>query len=506
MALINKFVTWRMKKRAHQMELFIKYPLEVQAELLRKLVSTSQNTVTGKKAQFKDVRNYQDFKSSLPTVSYEDIEEDILSVKDGAQNLFWPTEIKWFAKSSGTTNSKSKFIPVSKEAIEECHFKGGKDMLSIYFHHNPETRIYSGKGLLLGGSKQINQISNESFYGDLSAILISNLPFWVAIKRMPDMDTMLMEEWEEKLEIMSTQTIGKNITHVAGVPSWTMVLFKKILEKTGAQNIHEVWPNLELFMHGGVSFEPYREQYKRLLPSPKTHYLETYNASEGFFGIQYQPDSPDMLLMLDYGIFYEFIPMSEIDNANPSIIDLSEVMIGVNYAMVISTNSGLWRYKLGDTIMFTSTSPYLFRITGRTKHFINAFGEELIIQNADLAIRYACEKTNAQFREYTAAPYFMDENNTGGHEWIIEFDLAPSDLGEFTQFLDDKLKELNSDYEAKRHKGMVLQFPKIKIGNPGVFQEWLKRNNKLGGQNKIPRLSNNRIFLEQILEIDKIKG
>lgn len=494
-------MSWLMKKRIHQIELFIKYPKEVQQEVLKKLVNTAIDTDYGKKFHFDAIASYEDFRKQIPIRTYEEIESDILAVKDGQQNVFWPSEIKWFAKSSGTTSAKSKFIPVSKESLIDCHYKGGKDMLSIHCNNFPQTKIFKGKGLMLGGSRQINQINAESYYGDLSAILIANLPFWVSIRRTPDIHTMLMEEWEEKLDRIAHQTIHQNITNISGVPSWTLVLFKKVLEITGKQNIHEVWPNLELFIHGAVCFEPYKQQFQELLPDPKMRYLETYNASEGFFGIQYKNDFDDLLLMLDYGIFYEFIDMNDFNAGNMNAIPIWEVQEGVNYAMIITTNGGLWRYLIGDTIKFTSIEPYTIKITGRTKHFMNAFGEEVIVQNADQALMKACEATNASISEYTAAPKYMDNQSTGSHEWIIEFAISPDNEQLFKETLDEELKKLNSDYEAKRYKDMVLLFPSIHFAPKGTFYQWMKNRGKLGGQNKIPKLSNDRKYLDEILQL-----
>ena len=501
MAFVGKLISWRMQKRAHQMELFVKYPVEVQQEVLLKLLSTAAETDYGKRYGFDKIESYADFKKALPIATYEDLEPEINRVKNGDQNILWPTEIKWFAQSSGTTSSKSKFIPVSKESIKDCHYKGGKDMLSIYFRHKPKSEIYSGKGMILGGTKQINQINNESYYGDLSAIIISNLPFWVALKRTPDMDIMLMEDWDEKLEKMANQVIPQNITHISGVPSWMLILFKKILEKTGAHHIHEVWPNLELYMHGGVSFEPYRSQFQSLLPGEGLSYLETYNASEGFFGIQYNINEPGLMLMLDYGIYYEFIPISEVDKPDPIVLSLAEVELNENYAMLISTNSGLWRYMIGDTIKFIARTPFLFLITGRTKHFINAFGEELIIENADRAINEAAKATRSEVKDYTAAPKYISDESTGAHHWLVEFEVEPSDMQKFSEVLDSTLKGLNSDYEAKRSSDLVLQQPIVQKVPNGTFYNWLKSKSKLGGQNKIPRLANSRVFMEEILSL-----
>ena len=494
--LLNSFIAWRMKKRFHQIELFIKYPDEVQNEWLSKLLSTAAQTEYGRHFDFGSINSYNEFKSRVPTQDYEDLLPYVERMRQGQQNLLWPSEIKWFAKSSGTTSTKSKFIPVSRESLEECHFKGGKDLLSLYCMSNPETRIFTGKGLRLGGSTSINNLNNDSFYGDLSAIIIENLPFWVTMISTPSNKISLMDEWESKIEAIARSTIQEDVTSLAGVPSWMLVLTKRILEITGANHLKEVWPNLELYLHGGVSFEPYRKQFEEMIPQDNFYFFQTYNASEGFFGIQDSKYADDMLLMLDYGIFYEFIPQT---SPEKEPIPLTEIELGVRYEMVISTNSGLWRYRLGDTVMFTSKTPFRVKVTGRTKHFINAFGEELIIDNADKAIQMACEIHFCSVTDYTAGPVYMGRNGKGRHEWIIEFDRLPVDLDSFSVTLDEELKKLNTDYEAKRHKNMALDVPLIHSAPKGTFHLWLKHKGKLGGQNKVPRLANHREYLTEIL-------
>ncbi len=501
MSIINSILSWVMQKRIHQMELFMKFPHEVQDEWRRKLISQAQDTEFGKKMDFRSLNSYESFNNRLPLQDYEAIKPSIERMMMGEQNLVWPTEIRWFAKSSGTTSDKSKFIPLSKESMEDCHFKGGKDMLSIYCNNYPETRIFAGKGLTLGGSHQLNQKSGNTWFGDLSAIIMEHLPMWVEYIRTPDLSIALMGEWESKLERIAHHTSEEDVTNLAGVPSWMMILLQRIVEIKGASNILEVWPNLELFLHGGVSFTPYREQYKKMIPSDQMHYLEIYNASEGFFGIQDQRNSEEMLLMLDYGIFYEFIPAHFADLENPPILWLDQVEVGVNYAMVITTNGGLWRYKIGDVISFTSISPYRIRIAGRTKHYINTFGEELIIDNAEKALAIACEKSQSIIREYTAGPIFMEVDSNGAHEWLIEFEKAPDNLGYFTEVLDNALKSLNSDYEAKRYKNITLRAPRIRSLDAGTFYYWMKQRGKLGGQNKVPRLSNDRRYLDELLQL-----
>jgi hypothetical protein len=419
----------------------------------------------------------------------------------GEQNILWPSEIKWFAKSSGTTNDRSKFIPVSEESLEECHFKGGKDLLSMYCNNRPDTRIFTGKCLVLGGSHQINQLNADSCFGDLSAVLIKNLPFWAEFYRTPDMSIALMDNFEEKVEKMARATIDVNVTNISGVPTWNIVLAKRILEITGKDNLLEVWPNLEFYFHGAVNFNPYREQFKKLIPSNDMYYLETYNASEGFFGIQDQSDSEEMLLMLDYGIYYEFLPMEDLHKENPKTLRLDEVELHKNYALIISTNAGLWRYMIGDTIKFTSLSPHRIQITGRTKHFINAFGEELIIDNAEKGLSKACKETGAIIRDYTACPIYFQGNEAGGHEWIIEFEKKPDDLERFTDLMDQTLREINSDYDAKRYKDMALGRPLVHLAPDGTFYEWMKSRGKLGGQHKVPRLANDRGYVDEILKL-----
>jgi hypothetical protein len=497
---VNSIISWFLKKRVHQIELFLKYPIDVQEELLLKLVATAKRTEFGEEHDFSSIKNYKDFTDKIPIQRYESIEPLIERCRKGEQNLFWATPIKWFAKSSGTTNAKSKFIPVSDEALEYCHIKAGKDMLCLYINNNEETQLFTGKGLRLGGSSEIYK-DNNSYFGDLSAIITGNLPFWVDYSSAPSQEVALMAEWETKMEAIIDETIDENITSLIGVPSWMLVLLNRVLERTGKDNILEVWPNLEVYFHGGVNFNPYREQYKKLIPKKGFQYYETYNASEGFFAIQDNNGSKELLLMLDYGIFYEFIPMTAYKGESSKAISLSEVKKNIDYALIITTNSGLWRYLIGDTIKFTSLNPYRIKITGRTKHHINVFGEELIIENAEDALKLACEKTNANVKEYTVGPIFMEGKKNGGHQWVIEFEKKPKSMDYFTEILDNALKSINSDYEAKRYNSMALAMPKIHVAREGLFYDWLKKKGKLGGQHKIPRLSNSRDFVEELLEL-----
>lgn len=502
MQIINSLVNWLNIKRMYQIELFKKHPVDVQQEQLFKLINKAANTEWGQKHGFHSVDSVEKFQERVPISRYEDFKPYIDRLLKGETNVLWPGSIRWFAKSSGTTSDKSKFIPVSKEALENCHFRGGKDTLAIYFSNYPDSKLYSGKGLTLGGSQQINKINNKSFYGDLSAILIDNMPFWTYFVKAPRQDIALMAEWEEKLEKLSEATISENITNINGVPSWMLVLLKHILKKTGKSNILEVWPNLELFVHGGVSFAPYQEQFRKIIPTDNMHYMEAYNASEGFFAIQDSPYRKDMLLMLDYGVFYEFVPMDELEKDHPRALTLGEVETDTNYAIVISTNGGLWRYMIGDTIRFTSTFPHKIKISGRTKHFINAFGEEVIIDNAENALKTACDKTGAIIKEYTAAPVYMGTESKGKHEWIVEFEKEPNDLEYFRHVLDNALQSINSDYEAKRYKDITLELPLLHQAKPGLFYQWMKKRGKLGGQNKVPRLSNDRKYIDDLLEMN----
>ncbi|MFK7899578.1 MAG: GH3 auxin-responsive promoter family protein [Cyclobacteriaceae bacterium] len=494
-----------MKKRIHQIELFMKYPHDVQRDLLFDLVDMAQKTEIGQKYGFKSIFTVDQFRERVPIFTYEQLYPYIERKLKGEKNILWATDIRWFAKSSGTTNAKSKFIPVSPEALEDCHFKAGKDMLSLYVNNfNPNAKLFKGKGISLGGTHQANPWDPETKFGDVSAVIMENLPVWAQIIRAPKLKTALMDEWEAKIDIMAKETMHENITGIAGVPTWTVVLIRKILELTGASSITEVWPNLELFIHGAVAFGPYETLFEELIPK-KISYLNTYTASEGFFGIQDQPDRDDMLLMLDYGIFYEFIPFYEIEKENPQTKTLDEVVINEMYALVITTNAGLWRYKIGDVISFTSVDPFRIKIVGRTKQFINAFGEEMVVENTDRAITEACKKTSASISDYSVAPIFLSSTEKGAHEWVIEFEKIPNDKNDFERALDENLQSINSDYEAKRHKSMALDKPVIHFVPQGTFYKWMESRNKLGGQYKVPRLSNTREYVDSILEIMKTK-
>ena len=496
--IFNSVASFFLKRRISQIELFKDYPIEVQQEVLRKMIVYSIDTEIGKKYDFKTIRHYNDFKERLPTVTYEEIYEDIERNRKGEQNIFWRTPIKWFAKSSGTTNAKSKFIPISYESLEDCHYKAGKDMLSLYFNNNIDSQLLVGKCLRLGGSREIYE-NNDSYYGDLSAIMIDNLPFWAELSSTPSSKTSLIPEWEDKVKAIIKESMNQKVTSFAGVPSWMLSLLQQVIEKTGKDNILEIWQDAEVYFHGGVSFEPYRNLYNKLFPSKDFKYFEIFNASEGFFAIQDQNSSTELLLMLDYGIFYEFIP---VNGSESEIVSLADVRLNTNYEMVITTNSGLWRYKIGDTIKFTCLNPFRVKVTGRTKHFINVFGEELVVENAEMALSKTTELTKSEISNYTVGPIFMSDKTKGSHEWIIEFSKEPDDMNKFTEILDLNLQSLNSDYEAKRYKDSTLELPKIIKGRKNLFYDWLRSRNKLGGQNKIPRLSNSREYVEELLGIN----
>jgi hypothetical protein len=490
--------------RLKEIDRFRKSPGEVQMKVFRELIAKGAATEWGKQYDYSTISSIKEYQERVPIQSYEDIVPYVERLRKGEKDVLWPGEVKWFAKSSGTTSSKSKFIPVTSESLHNCHYRGAKDVLAVYINNRPGTKIFNGKGLILGGSHNINNFSNHSLFGDLSAILMENAPAWVGFVRTPEKKIALLEDFEEKLNQITRVTAEQNVTNISGVPSWYLVLIKQILSFTGKNNLHDVWPNLEVFFHGGISFAPYREQFANFIRCSSMSYMETYNASEGFFGLQDDLSSESMLLMLDLGVFYEFIPHDETYSENPTALTIEEVKKGVSYAMVISTNGGLWRYLIGDTIIFTSTNPCKFKISGRTKHFINAFGEEVIIDNAEKALSAACRKTGAIVAEYTAGPVYTGAESKGSHEWLIEFEKAPDNIENFITALDDALKSVNSDYEAKRFKDLNLVKPVVRPLPKGTFYNWLREKNKLGGQNKVPRLANNREYIEEIYRLLRV--
>ncbi|NDC42071.1 MAG: hypothetical protein EBZ77_11060 [Chitinophagia bacterium] len=489
-----------IKLRQSAIDNFMLNPIDTQQQVFNNLIGSAQFTEYGKKYEFDKINSISDFTRSTPLNDYESLKPYIQRILEGNQNILWPSPITWFAKSSGTTSDKSKFIPVSRESLDETHFRGGKDVLALYLRDIPQNNVTSGKCVTLGGSHQVNQLNADSFFGDISAVMLQNMPFAAKSFRLPELSIALMNEWEEKIERMAHSTINENVTYIAGVPTWTIVLIKRIFEITGKSNLLDIWPNLELYIHGGVNFTPYRRQFEQFIPSNNMRYRETYNASEGFFAAQDREDEEGMLLFLNHGIFYEFMPVSEYGKENPITLTLKEVELYKNYAIVISTNGGLWRYLVGDTVHFTSLSPYRIKVTGRLKHFINAFGEEVIVDNSDNAIAIACAETGAIVADYTAAPLYMTGSENGAHEWVIEFDHLPVPLERFTALLDKSLQAINSDYEAKRHKDIALRMPVVHRMPAGGFRRWLKDKGKLGGQHKVPRLSNERIYVDEILK------
>ncbi|MCD8079692.1 MAG: GH3 auxin-responsive promoter family protein [Bacteroides sp.] len=499
----TKIISKIFNSRLKEIDRYATHAAALQQAALARLIRTAKDTEWGKKFDYQSIRNYENFSNRVPIQSYEEIKPYVERLGAGEQNLLWPSRIRWFAKSSGTTNDKSKFLPVSNDALKDIHYKGGTDAVAIYLRNHPDSRFFSGKGLIMGGSLAPHLNSSHTQVGDLSAILIKNVSPLVNMIRVPSKEIALMSEWESKIEAIANSTIKSDITSISGVPSWMLVLIKRILEKTGKNSLEEVWPNLEVFFHGGVSFTPYREQFTQVIRRSEMRYVETYNASEGYFGTQDDPSDPSMLLMIDYGIFYEFIPLEDVEKEHPRIYPLEDIELHKNYAIVISTSCGLWRYMIGDTVRFTSRDPYKFVITGRTKHFINAFGEELIVDNAEKGLARACLETGAQVSEYSAAPVFMDQQAKCRHQWLIEFARMPDSIDKFAAILDSTLKEVNSDYEAKRWKDIALQPLEVIVARKNLFHDWLKQKGKLGGQHKIPRLSNTREYIEDMIILNK---
>ncbi|PWJ54731.1 GH3 auxin-responsive promoter [Dyadobacter jejuensis] len=503
MKLVNDMTVWFLNRRYERIEQFKKRPIETQQRMFTELLETARYTEWGSKYNYGQIKTIREYQQQVPVSTYEDLYPYIERVLKGEANVLWPSSIEWFSKSSGTTNARSKFLPVSPEALEECHYEGGKDMMTLLIQNRPDTKVFDGKGLSIGGTLHANPFDDYTQVGDVSAVIMQNLPAWGEIMRTPPLDVALMDHWESKLEKMAEICSEENVTSILGVPTWTIVLLDLIMERNNKTNLLEIWPDFEVFVHGAVSFEPYRDLFiQKYFPSKGVSYLETYSASEGFFAIQDDLDKiGEMLLMLDYGIFYEFIPLDQVGQKHPKALLLDEVEVGVNYALVISTNAGLWRYLIGDTIKFTSIDPFRLKVSGRTKHFINAFGEEVIVENADHAIKTAANSTDSLVANYTAGPVYMGDGSRGRHEWIIEFSKSPTDQAEFNRILDESLREVNSDYDAKRYKDMALLPPLIHIAPAGTFYSWMGSRNKLGGQNKVPRLSNDRSYLDDLLAI-----
>lgn len=505
MSFLNASYLWLMKNRLKEIEAFSSKAVDTQHHLLAYLLHQGSRTSYGQEHLFSSIRSAQEFREKVPIVTYEQLQPHIERMMQGESHVLWPGRIRWFSKSSGTTDAKSKYIPVSKESLWNCHYKGGKDLFALHLRQHPDSGVFYGKNLSMGGSLHPWPQNPGIVCGDISAIITKHLPLWAESRRVPRQKVALLEDWDLKLEKMVEVTRRQDVRSLLGVPSWMMLFLQQLLRYTGKTSIQEIWPNLELFAHGGVSFVPYREQFRQMLGS-KVSFLETYNASEGFFGIQDKEDIHELLLMLDYGVYYEFLPMDELGKEKPQAIGIEEVETGRNYALIISTNAGLWRYMIGDTILFTSLKPYRFKISGRTKQFINTFGEELMVDNADTALNYACEQTGAMIKDYTAAPIFLDNSSQARHQWLIEFQEKPDSIERFTSLLDSRLKELNSDYEAKRQHDLILKQPEIIPLFNGCFLEWLKEKGKLGGQHKVPRLSNNRDYADEIIDLNRKGG
>lgn len=498
-SIVNKLY---FQTRRRELEHYVNEGEEMQHEILQYLVKRGKDTEYGRKYLFSTIKNYNDFAQNIPLNTYEELKGYIDRMRHGERNILWPGQVKWYAKSSGTTNDKSKFIPITHEGLQNVHYQGGKDVLAYYLSNNPDSKLFSGKGLILGGSHSPNYNLSNSLVGDLSAILIENINPLANLVRVPSKEVALLSDFEVKRDKIAREVLSQNVTNISGVPSWMLSVLVRVMELSGKKHLQEVWPNLEVFFHGGIAFTPYREQYEQLITKQDMHYMETYNASEGFFGIQDDPNDKSMLLMLDYGVYYEFLPMDEFENEKPNIVPLEGVEVGRNYAMIISTVCGLWRYEIGDTIQFTSVRPYKFVITGRTKYFINAFGEELIMDNAEKGIEAACKATGAQISDYTAAPIFMDLNAKCRHQWLIEFTKMPDSISDFERILDSKLQEINSDYETKRFHNVTLQQLEVVVARKDLFNDWLKSKGKLGGQHKIPRLSNSRKNIDEMLAMN----
>lgn len=502
MNLFGNLVAEYLKLRISKIRHYLEHPMEVQLSLLAGLLDDARDTEIGRTYGFEDIADYAAFRERVPVVTYEGFFPYIQRVINGEQQVIWPSEIKWFAKSSGTTSDKSKFIPVSKEALDTCHFRGPRDLMCMYAHNNPGTQVFSGKSLIMGGSQKVHETNEHMRYGDVSAVMMKNQPLLASVLRTPNLEIALMEDWEAKIERMAEETIPQNITNLGGVPTWTLVLIKRILEITGKDNLLSVWPNLEVYMHGGVSFQPYEATFRELIRSDDFNYYQTYNASEGFFAYQFENGARDMVLALNNGIFFEFIPQGHYNDPDPPTVLLDEVEIGRHYALVITTNAGLWRYKVGDTVQFTARDPFRIKVSGRTKHFINAFGEEVIIDNAEHAMTTACARSGAHVREYTVAPVYFAGEEKARHQWLIEFEIRPPSCDDFMRELDTALQSVNSDYEAKRKGDMALTLPQLTVAREGLFHDWLKSKGKLGGQHKVPRLSNDRTYMDELLKMN----
>ncbi|AFL97830.1 GH3 auxin-responsive promoter family protein [Ornithobacterium rhinotracheale] len=502
--IVNKIASFVVNSYVNKVEEIRTQPIEAQQRVFKYLIERGKRTQYGQKFDFKNIKTYEDFKEKVPVVIYEELEPEIERARRGAADVLWPGKVQWFAKSSGTTNAKSKFIPITKESLEQNHFTSGKMLFANYLENHPNTAMFTKKNLRIGGSADLYQEYGTK-YGDLSAIMIDNLPFWADYMNTPNKEISLLSDWNVKLDAIAQAAIKDSVGSLTGVPSWMLVLLNHCLSLTGKDHLHEIWPDLEVFFHGGISFKPYLKNYEEIC-GKEMRYYEIYNASEGYFSMQDLPDSKDMLLMLNTGIFFEFIPMEEEALKARKAVPLQEVELNKNYAIVISTIGGLWRYMIGDTVKFKSINPYRIVVSGRTKHYINAFGEEIIIENAEEALDFASNETGAKIKEYTGAPIFMHDKEKGAHEWVIEFEREPNDFEQFKILFDQKLKEINSDYEAKRYNNMTLNFPSIHMGRKDLFYDWMESRGKLGGQNKVPRLCNDREYIDPLLRLNQTES
>ena len=503
MDLITSLIYKAMSYRLRKIERYTVDSDSIQSAQLAQVLKRFNGTAYSSKYTKEPILSYEEYRKSVPIVEYEEIRTFVEEMLKGKRGELFSEKCQWFATSSGTSGGRSKYLPVPNSHLRQCHYRGASDTLWLYLETRPDSQFFKYKSLVIGGSHSPSQYGKETDTGDLSAILIQNMPLLGQLYRVPSKRTLLMGEWISKMQKIVEEVHTADVGSLSGVPSWMLETIMAILEKTGKQNLSEVWPNLEVFFHGGISFEPYRDKYRAIIPSDRMQYRETYNASEGFFGIQNDPLDKSLLLMQDYGIFYEFIPMSRFDDPERIAIPLCDVKMGVNYAMVVSTLGGLYRYVIGDTIQFTHLSPYKFIITGRTASYINAFGEELMVHNANDAISKVASDMGLSVLEYTAGPRFNLDKANGYHEWIIEFDKAPSDPAVFMSNLDQELRKVNSDYDAKRYADMALLMPKLIIAKKNLFKEWLVAEGKLGGQHKIPRLKNDASLLDKLIQLNK---
>ena len=501
----NTFFSWYLKKRMNEIKKFIQYPKEIQNQTLLELITIGKSTLFGEEKSFHSISTIENFKSQIRLRKYKDFEPYINKQKAGKVNVLWPGKVKCFAQSSGTTSGTVKHIPITIDSLRKCHYKGGKDLLALYYHNNPNTKLFTGKHLIIGGSSSQIITTNDQKVGDLSAIIMENLPWWCEWRRSPKkVKSLIKKNWEDKINYIVNHSSKDDIHIIAGTPSWVLIIIHEILRKNNISIIHELWPNLELYLHGGLSIEPYKESFQSI-SQKNIKYYQNYNATEGFFGLQYNNSDKDMLLMLDYGIYYEFIKKEDWFKSQPKTLSLEEVELNEPYEIVVTTNGGLWRYRLEDTIIFTSLNPFKIKVTGRTQQFINIAGEEVMIQHVEKAIEETSKICNCSIAEFSLSPKFEKNNKSiGYHYWIIEFLQKPDSIDEFNDILDNELQKINVDYKAKRAFNSPLKKLIVKEVRKNTFYKWLKSQNKLGGQSKIPRINNDDKCLNEILQIAHI--